>query len=337
MLAGLMLAGCQSATGTAEPVEVTEEQKQEIQENVQQAVSQVDSILAEGSKLSDLAGIKILAPSGAPALATIPASIVGNTVEFVDGADPLQAALVNPEPQYDIIIAPSNLGMKLAEAGKTTYRLYGIVTWGNLYVVGEKGTAADPSTWTNVASFGEQSVTGKVFQEVYKDAINMDEVTWYNSTAEASAALLAGDASVAMLAEPNATAILAKAKEAGKELEIIADIQEAYAGGNGKGFPQAAVFVNEQFYTDHQTQIDELFGFMSKVTGEMQNLTPEDITGLVNTFGGAEKFGVPSAEIVGKVWSRLNINLAKAEDHIDELKKFGEMFGIADVESTLAK
>lgn len=338
LLAGLLLVGCGS-TATEAPVEQVdpEELTEEIKEDLAEAVpeSGIEAILAQaGEQTGDWQSLKILSPSGAPALSLLPAKLLGYNVEFVDGADPLQAALVNPNPEYDVIIAPSNLGMKLAEGGKSTYKMLGIVTWGNLYMVAEKGTSNDPSTWENVAAFGEQSVTGKVFAETFGEKLDLSTVTWYSSTAEASAALLAGEASVAMLAEPNATAAIAKAKEAGKELEIIDDVQASYSGS---GFPQAAIFVREDSYAEHKDEIDSLFKLMTTASDTLNNADAEELSGLINTAGGAETFGIPSAEIAGKVWKRLNINVVPADEHKDELASFGGLFGISDIDAVLLK
>ena len=338
LLAGLMLAGCGQATDSGTAEEVAKE-AEEIKEQVEESVSK-EGLNAFFETLQENAGVtsqfKILTPSGAPALSMIPV-MLGADVTVVDGADPLQAALVNPTPEYDMIVAPSNLGMKLASAGKTPYKMLGILTWGNLYIVGEKGTANDASTWENVASFGQESVTGKVFASVYGEDLNLDDVTWYNSTAEAAAALIAGDAKVAMLAEPNATATIAKAKENGVDLEIIDDVQARYAGATGLGFPQAALFVNEEVYNEKKVEIDGMFKLLTMFSTDIHNLSAEEIGQLVDLAGGAEKFGVPNSKIVGQVWDRLNINVVRASDYEDRLQDFGKLFGIEDVSSTILK
>ena len=342
LLTGMMLAGCGTATSqeTPEAAAVPEEAAQAVEQaadTAQQAAEDagidVNAIIDGNVELN--VDLKVLAPSGAPALSLVPAVVSGVTVDFVEGADPLQAALVNPNPEYDIIVAPSNLGMKLAESGKSPYKMRGIVTWGNLYIVGPKGTAADASTWTNVASFGEQSVTGKVFTEVYGDSLDMSTVTWYNSTADASAALMAGNADVAMLAEPNATAIIAKAKESGKELEIIDDVQSHW--GDGNGFPQAALFVREDAYAEKKADIDGLFTVLNLFSLAAGDLGEDVIVKAIEGAGGAEALGIPNAQIAAKVWKRLNIKVVSAADHVEELKKFGELFGITDVDATIIK
>ena len=73
--------------------------------------------------------LKVLAPKGATAVGVSILSYEGfHDVTYVDGADVLQASLVNPEPEYDVIIAPSNLGIKLAAAGKSQYKIADVLT-----------------------------------------------------------------------------------------------------------------------------------------------------------------------------------------------------------------
>ena len=329
LLAGLLLVGCGTATSTQAP-EVTQENVEEV---VQQIDDQTQDLLAQAQAQAEAFDIKILSPNGAPALAVLPAA-VGGKVDFVDGADALQAAFVNPDGDYDLIVAPSNLGLKLASAGKTAYKMLGVVTWGNLYIVAKAGTDKDPSTWENVAAFGEQSVTGIVFNTVYGDKIDSSKITWYNSTAEASAALIAGEADVAMLAEPNATATIAKAKENGLELEIIDDVQSAYGEG---GFPQAALFVKEDSYANKKETIDAVFTMMNAFSSLETPLTADQLQGMIDAAGGAEAMGVPAAQMIEKVWPRLNINVVKASEHKADLEKFAGLFGIEDISAALAE
>ena len=329
LLAGLLLVGCGTATSTQAP-EVTQENVEEV---VQQIDDQTQDLLAQAQAQAEAFDIKILSPNGAPALAVLPAA-VGGKVDFVDGADALQAAFVNPDGDYDLIVAPSNLGLKLASAGKTAYKMLGVVTWGNLYIVAKAGTDKDPSTWENVAAFGEQSVTGIVFNTVYGDKIDSSKITWYNSTAEASAALIEGKADVAMLAEPNATATIAKAKENGLELEIIDDVQSAYGEG---GFPQAALFVKEDSYANKKETIDAVFTMMNAFSSLETPLSADQLQGMIDAAGGAEAMGVPAAQMIEKVWPRLNINVVKASEHKADLEKFAGLFGIEDISAALAE
>ncbi|MFR0980986.1 MAG: hypothetical protein ACLSFJ_16270, partial [Holdemania filiformis] len=201
--------------------------------------------------------LSILGPTGAPALALIAPMKAGQDVTLVDGTDVLQAAFVNPNPEYDVIVAPSNLGAKLAANGKTTYRMESVLTWGNLYLV-----AADEAALENpgvFAAFGEGAVPGKVLETVLQANPVTPEITWYASVAEVQGAMLAGKADVALMAEPAATATIAKAKENGQELKIVMDLQEQWKTATGtQGYPQAALFVRQDLPEEKKAAVETM-------------------------------------------------------------------------------
>lgn len=280
---------------------------------------------------ADSVALNILAPKGATALPL--AKIITeniHSVTTVDGSDVLQAALVNPEPEYDIIIAPTNLGVKLAAAGKTTYKLIDILTWGNLYLVGPSEALENGK---DIALFGENAVVGLVFEDLYSDlALNK---TYYPSVAEAQAALLSDNADVALLAEPAATATIAKAQESGKELTIIADLQQMWQEKYGSSYPQAGIFVLEESYENDQANIDMLINDIKSFVDEA-NSNNEMVIDIVDQVG-SDVLGVPNGNIASKTWNRLNLDVVAAKDAQEQLKNFLQLFGINDIDGAFIK
>ena len=113
-----MVAGC-STPAEEETVEVTEENAEEVAEEIVEEIAE-----DTGAEVVVTEGLSILTPTGAPAVAMIPAMLEESyTVATVDGTEVLQAAFVNPAHEYAVIVAPSNLGGKVASAGKTTYKM----------------------------------------------------------------------------------------------------------------------------------------------------------------------------------------------------------------------
>lgn len=283
----------------------------------------------------EAAKIKVLSPTGAPALSTLSAMIDDIAdITYVDGTDVLQAAFVNPNPEYDVIIAPSNLGAKLAEANKTEYRMEAVVTWGNLYVVAESENAMMEQG--TLAAFGENAVPQIVFDMGLQDLVPIPEVVYYNSVAEAQAALLSGKATAALLAEPLVTATIAKAKEKGKTLSVIWDLQEQWKSSTKtEGYPQAAIFVRNS--TDEKTQagIERFVSSTSDFLTQAANKTPEELIALIDQVG-ADQLGVPSSTIVAKTWAKMNLRFSQAKDVKPELETFLGWFNIADIDSILA-
>ena len=278
---------------------------------------------------SDPEGLKILSPTGAPALSLIPVIKEGkNTVETVEGSDPLQAAFVNPSAEYDVILAPTNLGVKLASAGKTNYRLAAVVTWGNLYIIGS--SEDDLGEGHTLAAFGEAAVPGLVFKKVY-DNIGADVQFDYATGQETMAALLSGKADCALIAEPAATAAIAKGKEAGKELKVISDVQKEWGEG---GFPMAAIFINSETYEQNKAMITGLIEKMQEYTSAVSTDDPTSLIADINECG-IETFGVPSAEIIGKCWDRMNINVKNVSECLEDVSSFLELFGVSDIQAAL--
>ena len=156
--------------------------------------------------------VSILCPTGAPALSIQGAADLEDvSIEYVDGSDLLTSELAKEDGEYDIIVAPTNLGAKVYSESES-YNLDAVLTWGNLYLVGPEGI--DLKT-ASIAAFGQNAVPGLVFNQVEEEGLN---VTWYSSAAEAQQALLTGQQQVALLAQPVAQATVAKAKENGKEM-----------------------------------------------------------------------------------------------------------------------
>lgn len=271
-------------------------------------------------------GLHILSPQGAPALSLIPIQNAGkNNITTVDGSDPLQAAFVSPDKEYDVIIAPTNLGVKLASLGKTSYKLMAIVDWGNLYIVGnaDKENILEDENAT-ITAFGEESVPGLVFSKVYEGKI-AGEVNWVGTAQESMAALVAGQCDAALLAEPVATAAIAKAKENDINLEVISNVQEEW----GKdGFPMAGMFVNMDNFDEKEADYNYLMVEMMNYAADWNEA--EDKSQLVEDINqaGAEFYGVPSAEIIGKCYNRMNVVITPIETCKDAVSEFLELFGV---------
>ncbi|MFR9256977.1 MAG: hypothetical protein ACLVJ6_16590, partial [Merdibacter sp.] len=107
------------------------------------------------------------------------------------------------------------------------YELAAVITWGNLYLVAEDEDALNEEG--ELAAFGEAAVPQLVLQNAIDLDSIMPSVTYYNAVSDAQAQLLSGKADVALLAEPAVSATIAKGKEAGKNLKVIADLQQLYA------------------------------------------------------------------------------------------------------------
>jgi len=267
---------------------------------------------------------------GAPAVALISAAIdEKNTVDFVSGPDLLSAAFANPDPQYDLIVAPSNLGAVLATNEKTTYKMLGIVSWGNLYILANSETAlTDPDA--EIAAFGEGSVVGLVFEDVAKANI-AGNITYYSSVTEAQAALLSGKADAALLAEPAATATIAAGKKQDMDLTVVADLQQLWNDKyEQEGYPQAAIFVSSDALVN---KLDSVNAFITNLNNSIEKYSNsenvDELQADINTIG-VDTLGVPSAELISSVYGKMNLKYVAAKDATDQLDSFMKLFGLTD-------
>ena len=208
--------------------------------------------------------LKVLSPTGAPAVALIPELLKENhQVELVSGPENLQAALVNEAQDYDVIIAPLNLGANLLAKQKTKYKLHSIVTWGNLFVVARNPEAK------KMAAFGEMAVPGLVFKHVMDELPFEAEITWVPSVSEAQAMLLSDQVDAALLAQPLVGATIGKAKQDGVELTVVANVQNMYNEKNSvQSYPQAALFVSESVF---KKDVDALVQSMADYVGAVED------------------------------------------------------------------
>ncbi|MDP2812892.1 MAG: hypothetical protein Q8N92_00430 [Erysipelotrichaceae bacterium] len=287
------------------------------------------TLLITGCSVKEETKLSILVPMGAPSIAVIPILKDDvHSINLVSGTDPLQAALISPNPQYDIIIAPVNLGATLISKNSSQYRLWGVVTWGNLYIVGENESVLKEEG--TLALFGENAVPQKIFDSV-KSKIELTLTpAYFPSVNDAQAQLLTQKVRAAMLAQPLAAATIAKAKESGKDLKIIANLQDLWKESTGtENYPQAAIFVLESSYKSDKIAIENTIELMKSYvdTSWTQSSTLEaDIVELT-----AEKLGLPSAKLVAGVFKGMNVKIQPALEVESELTAFLKLFGLTNI------
>ncbi len=275
--------------------------------------------------------MKVLTPNGAPALSLLGVyeDIQKNgEVKIVEGSDLLSSEFVKKESEYDAIIAPINLGCQLIAKGKTDYKLAGVLTWGNLYLIQNKDVNNN-----ELAAFGQQAVPGKIFSLVKDSSQAMKDakVTYYNAVSDVQAQVLAGKVQYALMAEPAATATIAKAKQTGTTLKIVTSLQELYQkkmNSKEAGYPQAAIFVKNK--DDVKDLLDKIDTFTNGKNDE------QSLIKLIDQIG-AETFGVPSSAIAAKTWTNQNIHYKDASTIKEDIQSILKQFKIEYSDEMLIK
>lgn len=265
--------------------------------------------------------LTILCPTGAPSLAFVSEydNITKNgRLELVEGSDVITAELVKRDSEYDIIVAPINLGAKLIETKQTDYKIAGVLTWGNLYLVGTNKEELNGSG--ELSLFGGGSVPEKIMNTV--NVQTTLRPTYYNSASLVQQQLLAGNTKVGLLAEPLASATIAKAKQSGLNLNIIMDLQKEYGES---GYPQAAIFVKDS------KKCKDLLDKVNTFTNSDYSNLKEYLEQI-----GIEKLKLPSIEITVESIDRQNIHYKTAKDATEEIDAFLRLFNIPYNDNMLA-
>lgn len=192
-----------------------------------------------GCEKKDEKTYKVILPSGTPLIAFGALLDDENfNVEIVNGSDPLQAAFVGGE--YDMIVAPFNLGAKLYLAGKSKYLIDAIITTNNTYLISKNEyTSLDAIKDKKVLAYGAGSMPFVGVKALSDDlSLNLNITPLNSGVADVAASFLAQkeDYDLYMMAEPNLTILKDKTElfyfDVAKELN--------------KTLVQACLFVNPE-------------------------------------------------------------------------------------------
>lgn len=263
--------------------------------------------------------LKVLSPYGAPSIAFLQMMISNeNEINLVNGTDLLISSLVRDQPEYDIVIAPINVGLNLIQNNQSDYRCLAVLTWGNLYIVSENEDF-NPLLDDFVA-FGKGAVPEKIINVNFNDSA---KVEYFPSVLDAQAQLLQNKTEAALLAEPIVSATI----QQNNQLKIVVDLQEFYQDKTGmKNYPQAALFVHKESFQDNPTSyyqiVDQMNNYIDLIHSET-NVLRDDINELNH-----EQLGLPKTEIILKALKGMNIDLQYAKDVKEEIAMFMELFGI---------
>ena len=183
--------------------------------------------------------MKASAPSGAPALALAMLAVENPENYTFVAAETISAEFANGNS--DFIIAPLNAGAKLYKVGKSTYKLAGVVCWGNLFIASQKeGFTLEDMNGATVTLFGENTINASVVKyALEKNGIVPGDIQYLASAAQTQSLLLTDANAIVVTAEPALTA--AKMKNAAITSYAVNDLYKAATGY--EGYTQAALFV----------------------------------------------------------------------------------------------
>ncbi len=203
-------------------------------------------ILAAGAACAE-GSYRIECPAGAPALTVC---ALKDQVQTVDAG--LIAGSFD-RAEADFIIAPINAGAKLFKAGKSTYRLAAVVTWGNLVFASQiPDFSAETINGHDLILFGENTVNSSVALYILQEmGISPSAVNYMASAQETQKKVVEDADAIVMTAEPAATA----AKLANEAVTIlsVSSLYETVTGD--EGFAQAGLFVRAKTLEESPDQV----------------------------------------------------------------------------------
>ena len=206
---------------------------------------------------ADLSGIKVTSPGGAPALALAALVAKGQVEHQYIAADEIAGAFAKNEA--DFIIAPVNAGAKLYKAGKSTYRLAAVVSWGNLFIAAQKeDLKAEDLNGANITLFGENTINASVVLYALEQNGIVPAQVDYLAGADLTKDLLLNDENaIVVTAEPALTA----ARMAKDTISAIA-VNDLFRQATGEdGYAQAALFVKAE---TAETQPETVAAFLKQ-------------------------------------------------------------------------
>lgn len=222
--------------------------------------------------------VKASAPNGAPAL-SLAMLAVENPENFTFvAAETISAEFANQNS--DFIIAPLNAGAKLYKMGKSTYKLAGVVSWGNLFFASQKeGFKLEDMNGATVTIFGENTINASVVKfALEKSGIVPASIEYLGSAANTQSLLLSDAKAIVVTAEPALTA--AKIKNSAITAYAVNDLYKAATGFDG--YTQAALFVKADTIA-HQPEavkafIEAVAASCEKATTDVEALAAAAVT-----------------------------------------------------------
>ena len=195
-----------------------------------------------GAESPDISGLTVTSPGGAPALALAVMAVENKDNYSYIAADTIAAAFAGKEA--DFIIAPVNAGAKLYKAGKSTYMLAAVVSWGNLFIAAQKeDLKTEDLNGATITLFGENTINASVVLYALKEnGIEPASVEYLAGASDTQSLLLSDENTIVVTAEPALTA--AKMKNNSISAIAVNDLFRQVTGE--EGYTQAGLFVKAE-------------------------------------------------------------------------------------------
>ena len=264
---------------------------------------------------ADISGLTVTTPGGAPALA-LAAMAVENPGQYTTvAADTIAAAFAGKEA--DFIIAPLNAGAKLYKAGKSTYKLAAVVSWGNLFIAAQKEELkAEDLNGANLTLFGENTINASVVLYALKEnGIEPAEVTYLAGASDTQSLLLSDAEAIVVTAEPALTA----AKMKNDKISAISVNELLQQASGMEGYTQAALFVKAE---TAESNPEAVAAFLAQAEEACRKCTT-DVAAVAEAAVALEI--LPNAKVAAAAIPGCAIRFVKAAEAKEQVEKTAQI------------
>ena len=265
---------------------------------------------AEGA---DISGLKVTTPGGAPALA-LAAMAADNPEQYTTvAADTIAAAFAGKEA--DFIIAPLKAGAKLYIAGKSTYKLAAVVSWGNLFFAAQKELTQEDLKGS-ITLFGENTINASVVLYALKEnGLEPAEVSYLAGASDTQSLLLSDENALVVTAEPALTA----ARMKNDKITGIS-VNDLLKQANGMdGYAQAALFVKAETAESNPEAVAEFLKQAEEACGKCAT----DIDAVAEAAVKLEI--LPNAKVAAAAIPGCAIRFVSAKDAKEQVEKTAQI------------
>ncbi|HHT66688.1 MAG TPA: hypothetical protein GX010_00435 [Erysipelotrichaceae bacterium] len=283
--------------------------------------------------------LSIIAPTGAPALAFYNYGELNN---FETNTDPSNITAIMSAGQKDVVVLPTNVGVKTITTAHAPYLIAATLTFGNFYVASlnnDQDNVMDAND--NIVLFQKNNVPDRLFHYIYGNTLD-DGIYYVNAVSDASRALKAGTftdeetgntlvANYVLIAEP-AYSIVKSSKES---VSIYANLQEEYRlRSNNHEIFQASLFVKN---TLAKVTVDS---FLSSLKKDIENViaNPSLLSeGMNKAHEPQTLFGVSAtmAEAVLRNNNGMGLGYKAAKENKADIDTFLALFNIEETDEEI--
>lgn len=268
-------------------------------------------LLLVGCGEEDNKTYKVLLPSGTPLMA------VGGLLDdaefdfkVVNGQDPLISGFTSAE--YDMIIAPINLGTKFYIAGKSNYQFKAIITTNNTYII-SKGeiSSLNDLQGKKITAFGASAAPGLALKGAL-DIKGIDATVNYQNSAADVMMLYSSntdDSDFYLSAEPNITKIEDKTGKPINKISLQEQIKDELPV-----LIQACLFVNPNSNVSNKV--------INKIKENIENMNKNPENYAKQVLNKNDFFNGLGESVIAKAIPNCNIDFIEAKDNKDVITKY---------------